>query len=117
MLFDVIVHGLKKLEKVRKLGAWVHRLLQRNEQTPFLKILITRYELFKNVKRRKVCFSPGSPRGNRKPPTVRNQCGVFGGAEAESSIKKSSQTGFVISGMTTLSVNNGGFRTKTLNHN
>ncbi|GFV18594.1 alkylglycerol monooxygenase [Trichonephila clavipes] len=42
-------------------------LLQRNEQTPFLENLVTGDEswlLFKSVKRKKVCFSPGvSPKG------------------------------------------------------
>ncbi|GFS37442.1 histone-lysine N-methyltransferase SETMAR [Trichonephila inaurata madagascariensis] len=45
-------------------------LLQRDEQTPFLKNLVTGDEswlLFKNVRRKKVCVSPGvSPKGISK---------------------------------------------------
>ena len=86
------VRPIKKLGKVRKLTGWAaHELsdnnkaeririftdfLQRNEQTPFLKNLVTGDEswlLFKNVKRRNVCVSP---KGIRKPSTVRSQCGV-----------------------------------------
>ncbi|GFV88764.1 histone-lysine N-methyltransferase SETMAR [Trichonephila clavipes] len=69
---------LKKLGKVGQNAGWVlhelsdsnradhvrifTELLQRNEQTPFLKNLVNGDEswlLFKNVKRKKVCVSPG----------------------------------------------------------
>ena len=78
-----VVRRLKKLGKMWKIAGWVPHelsdnnradrvrifteLLQRNEQTPFLKNLVTGDEswlLFKNVKRKKVCVSPGvSPKG------------------------------------------------------
>ena len=80
---STIVRRLKKLGKVWKLAGWVPHelsdnnkaervriftdLLQRNEQTPFLKNLVTGDEswlLFKNIKRKKVCVSPGvAPKG------------------------------------------------------
>lgn len=80
---STIVRRLKKLGKVWKLAGWVPHelsdnnkaervriftdLLQRNDQTPFLKNLVTGDEswlLFKNVKRKKVCVSPGeTPKG------------------------------------------------------
>lgn len=80
---STIVRRLKKLGKVWKLAGWVPHelsdnnkadrvriftdLLQRNQQTPFLKNLVTGDEswlLFKNVKRKKVCVSPSvSPKG------------------------------------------------------
>ena len=81
---STIVRRLKKLGKVWKLAGWVPHelsennkaervrifteLLKRNEQTSFLnKNLVTGDEswlLFKNVKRKKVCVSPGMlPKG------------------------------------------------------
>lgn len=128
---------LKKLGKVWKLAGWVPHelsdnnkaervriftnLLQRNEQTPFLKNLVTGDEswlLFRNVKKRRFAFRQVfHPMEYRKTSTVRRQCGVFGGTEAESSTGKSSQTGFVIGGMTTMSVNSGGFWTKMASGN
>jgi len=80
---STIVRHLKKLGKVWKLAGWVPHelsdknreervrifteLLKRNEQTSFLKNLVTGDEswlFFKNVKRKKVCVSPGMlPKG------------------------------------------------------
>ncbi|GFX25976.1 histone-lysine N-methyltransferase SETMAR [Trichonephila clavipes] len=82
---STVVRRLKKLGKVWKIAGWVPHefsdnnradrvrifteLLQRNEQTPFLKNLVTgnvceSWLLFKNVKRKKACVSPGaSPKG------------------------------------------------------
>ncbi|GFV64623.1 histone-lysine N-methyltransferase SETMAR [Trichonephila clavipes] len=61
-------------------------LLQRNEQTPFLKNLVNGNEswfFFKNVKRKNVCVSPGvSPERIPKQSSVRRQCGVCCGTEA-----------------------------------
>ncbi|GFY43395.1 hypothetical protein TNIN_343031 [Trichonephila inaurata madagascariensis] len=55
-------------------------LLQRNEQSPSLKDLVTENEswlLFKNLKRKKVCVLLGVlPEGIT---AVRSQCGVVGG--------------------------------------
>ncbi|GFY58004.1 histone-lysine N-methyltransferase SETMAR [Trichonephila inaurata madagascariensis] len=79
---STVIHRHKKIGKVWKIAGWVtHKIsgnisaenarifteiLQRNEQIPFLKNLVTGNEswlLFKNVKR-KVCVSPGvSPKG------------------------------------------------------
>ncbi|GFY59035.1 histone-lysine N-methyltransferase SETMAR [Trichonephila inaurata madagascariensis] len=73
-----VVRCLKKLRKVGEITGWAphelsnnsrvdrvrifSELLQRNEQKPFLKNLVTGDEswlLFKKVKRKKVCVSPG----------------------------------------------------------
>ncbi|GFY53631.1 histone-lysine N-methyltransferase SETMAR [Trichonephila inaurata madagascariensis] len=69
---STVVCRLKKVGKVWKIAGWNNRadhvrifteLLQRNEQTPFLKNLVTGL-LFKNVKRKKVYVSLGvSPKG------------------------------------------------------
>ena len=92
---------LKKLGKVWKLAEWVFyelsdnnkanrvriftELLKQNEKTPFLKNLVTEdesWQLFKNVKRKKVCVSPGeTPKGIPKAVYCKKACDVFGGTK------------------------------------
>ena len=98
---STIVRRLKKLGKVWKLAEWVFyelsdnnkanrvriftELLKQNEKTPFLKNLVTEdesWQLFKNVKRKKVCVSPGeTPKGIPKAVYCKKACDVFGGTK------------------------------------
>ena len=133
---STIVRRLKKLGKVWKLAGWVPHelsdnnkadrvriftdLLQRNQQTPFLKNLVTGDEswlLFKNIKKKFAYRQVFRPKEFRKPSTVRRLCGMCGGTEAESSTGKSSQMAFVIGLTTRMNSNNGESWTKTASGN